>query len=211
MATPLFIIGPQRSGTTIAVSLACRLVGVGDGPRGHEPFARWDIPFIGELGGDASHKPLLDGIRAYAGEVAEDYAAVRIALPWAWESLGWWKLLEKFPNAKFILIHRNEADSFASWRLLPYVRALQWPKHVCGAAGDTVLRESYSAWHFAVICSFTRALGDATARCVAIRYENLVLDADRALAPVCAMLGLDPLSDAQQYIRPPKHWSGDAE
>ncbi len=208
MAAPLFIIGPQRNGTTILVKLLCMLPECGDGQRGFEPFDRWDIPFIGELGGDASRTPLLDGVRDYAARCDARYAAVRVALPWAWESLGWLRLLEIFPDAKFVLIQRNVVDAFQSWLSLPYIRKLPWPGHLLGATGHDYLFEAYAEHHFAITCTFDRAMNAAPGRVTALGYTRLVGDADRELAAAYAMLAVDPLDDAQQHIRLPKHWSG---
>ncbi len=208
MAKPLFIIGPQRCGTTITVSLACILDGVGVGPRGYEPFHRWDIPFIGELGGDAGRTPLLGGVRRYVDACPDRYAAVRVALPWAWESLGWIKLLDLFPRSRAVIVQRNELDAFASWRSLAYIGKLPWPGHLLDETGHAYLLEAYCGFRFALTHTFDRALNVAAGRVEVLAYEQIVADADLALAPACAMLAVDPLNDAQQYIRKPKHWPG---
>lgn len=210
MARPLFVIGMQRNGTTILTRLLCRHADCGLGRAGYEPFDRWDVPAIGELGGQATATPLLDGAGEYVKNCRKPFAVVRLALPWAWESLAWPRLLDRFPDALAVVTVRNGQDAYRSWRTLPYVQTLGVEQKAChgGQEECAALAWSYQCWAEAVRRSFSEANEKYAGRVTPIEYEHLVCDADGTLAPVWAALGLEPLTGLQGMIRPPVHWSG---
>ncbi len=213
MAKPLFVVGMQRNGTTILTRLLCMQCDCGRAPRGYEPFARWDIPAVAELGGDCTRTPLIDGIRKYVDECPDQWAVVRLALPWAWESLGWHRLLDLFPDAKIVLIWRTVEDAMSSWMGLPYVKTLNVDSFASGVGTQSteVLKASYRFWAWSIFRSFGYYRAAAEDRMRLVNYEDLVVDADKALDPVWDLLQTWKMSGLQKYIVTPKHWSGGSQ
>lgn len=209
MSAPLFTIGMSRNGTTITDKLLRMAVGV-HADR-YAPFDRWDFAAMTELGGDAGDKPLLHRMgdwieeppqeyRTLTGEpVSSKYVAVKFALPWAYESFGWPRLVSTFPGARFVLVLRDSYFAWQSWSKMPHVQAI----------GVNVIQEVYRVWHDRMAALYAEFVARFPDRAVLIIFENLVRGADGTMKPVWDMLGVEPPENLQAQMRIPEHWAGE--
>ena len=191
MSQPIFVVGPQRSGTSILARTICQAEGVAN--RHFSPCPRWDIPAMAELGGQVRETPWLDRMDAWVARQTERYAVVRFALPWAVESFGWPRLAEGRPEARFVYIYRNPQDTFDSYRSLAYLPSM---------ASKTTL-QAYWDWHFYLYQTHSER------RLVFVYYDGLVMEGVTALKPMWAEFGLEPPTLPDGWFHKPKHWSGD--
>jgi len=191
MSQPIFVVGPQRSGTSILARTICRADGVAD--RHFNPCSRWDIPAMAELGGKVGITPWLDRMDEWLADRPERYAVVRFALPWAVESFGWPRLAKGRPKAQFVFIYRNPVDTYTSWRELAYLppEALVYPEM------------SYRHWYYDLYQIHERPT-------LLIGYERLVEEGPIALSAMWRVLGLPAPDLPDDWFHKPKHWSGDS-
>jgi len=191
MSQPIFLIGPQRSGTSILARTICRAEDVAR--RHFNPCPRWDIPAMAELGGGLRVTPWLDRMDRWVAEQSERYALVRFALPWAVESFAWPRLARGRPKARFVFISRGVYDTFSSWATLDYLSSF---------ATDLRLA-SYEDWHRVIV---HMALNQDVP---CVQYDRLVKKGASTLAHVWDSLDLEPPTLPDDWFHKPKHWSGD--
>ncbi len=111
MADILFVLGPQRSGTTITARVLGAHPDVAPGGVGHCPYARWDVQFMAEVGGNPDRQPLLTELRKTAYHNPSPYYLCKVALPVSAESLLWPRLLEMFHKSSVVLTDRDSDDT----------------------------------------------------------------------------------------------------
>lgn len=197
MATPLFVIGPMRNGTTIVQAIVHRGEAVNRAI--HIPWSRWEFLAIMELGGNVERRPMLDGMAQFLIAPADQYRyrLIRWALPLAQASFAWWRLLDLYPGAKFVLVMRNWYDAYLSVCKMP---------HIAETIGHKPHKLLYQMWHNGLRLQFQQYITSHPRRVVPVDYDRLVTDADTAMVPVWRMLDVDPPSNLQKMIRQPVHW-----
>ncbi|KKM66140.1 hypothetical protein LCGC14_1484160 [marine sediment metagenome] len=196
MSCPLFLVGPSRSGTTFAEQLLRLSPGICDDR--YIPFPRWDFLAAMEVGGDTGQTPQLSRALAWAEGKQEPYALIRLALPWAYTSLGWSHLWQYSPAAAIVTIARNWFDTWSSWLEMPHRKRLDQP------AQQTAFRE----WHGTMVEGFRAGAKNHPKNCTTIAYEQLLDQPDKVIAGVCNALGVLPPADTlQPLVRKPEHWS----
>jgi len=197
MSRPLFVIGPQRAGTTITARLLGLSPRVGPGQLGYCPYDRWDIAALAEIGGQTAEQPLMRGFESVlrSRTALDDWTLTKLALPASVEGLGWVRLADRFADACFVLVGRDSLDTFESWSKLAYFAGggPLWPKPVHTAFLDQV-RETQRAVAAAL-----------PGRCAFVSFEALVADADDAFGPVWRMLDVPPVPGLGAYIKTPVH------
>ena len=198
MAKPVFLIGACRNGTTFTERLIRMSPDVSS--ERFVPCDRWEFPAIMEIGGVVGDRPYMHAFGRWFIERPESYALVRLAVPWAYCSLGWPLLLQDFPTARFVLIVRNWYDAWQSWSKMPHVEAV-------GIQSGQELYRPWAVQMQQVMSDFTAAHRHTTTM---LSYERLVEDADATMAPVWKMLGVRSplgLETLQSFVRKPAHWT----
>jgi len=200
----LFIVGLQRSGTTITARLLCQSKDVGPGELGYCPYDRWDVAFIGEVGGHAAVQPVrADLDHAVNHATSPRYQLVKLALPTSLESLNWRELPDKYySDARYIVVRRNDLDRQASLRQMPYLKPTRdlWDNPPIEVSFLNCFR---NAWDKSVK---SHAYDD---RFYFFDYDPAVLAPVDSYGRLFDWLGIDRLPDtAFNVIRTPKNWSG---
>ena len=197
MATPVFVIGPARNGTTITERMVRSAPDVSDAR--YTPGPRWDFVAIMELGGDLREQPMLDGMARFFANSADQhrYRLVKLALPLAHVSFAWPKLLYLYPNAQFVLVRRNWYDAYLSVCKMP---------HIVNAVGQQPIKQLYHIWHNAVGLQFSQVAVTDSPRVVRVDYDLLVEDADTETARLWDLLCVDPPAGLQAMMHKPRHW-----
>ncbi len=185
MAEVLFVIGPQRSGTTVTARVLGGHPDIAPGGVGFHPFNRWDIPFMAEVGGNPDRQPLLRQLRQSAYEHEARYFLVKIALSVSAESLTWPRLLGQFPKSMAVLTDRDTEATAQSWAGLEYLDS-QRPTDV---DAWLMLHEAWSDMHHQQILAVEDTYAGRTWR---VELAATCLDPAAALGPVFARLGLSP-------------------
>ena len=199
MSAPVFTIGMSRNGTTITDKLLRMSADVH--PDRYAPFDRWDFAAMMEAGGDVGDKHTL---RRMGGWIEQSppgykYVAIKLALPWAYESFGWPRLVSMFPGARFVLVLRDSYAAWQSWSKMPHVQEI----------GVNVIQEVYRVWHDRMAALYAEFVARFPDRAVLITFENLVRGADGTMKPVWKMLGVEPPENLQAQMRKPEHWIGE--
>ncbi len=197
MSRPLFVIGPQRAGTTITARLLTLSPQIGPDHLGYCPYDRWDIAALAEIGGQIGEQPLMRGfestLRSRTGP--DDWTLAKLALPASVEGLGWVRLVDRFPDARFVFIGRDAHDTHESWSKLAYL-----------AGGGPLWPRSVHTAFLELVGETQRAVAAAlSGRCVSVSFESLVIDADRAFAGVWKMLDVPPVPGLGGYMKTPVH------
>ena len=176
MSRPLFVIGPQRAGTTITARLLGLSPRVGPCQLGYCPYDRWDIAALAEIGGQTAEQPLMDGFESMlrSRTAPDDWTLAKLALSASVEGLGWVRLVDRLADACFVLGGRDPHDTYESWSKLPYLAGggPLWPKSVHAAFLEQV-RETQR--------DVAAAL---PGRCAFVSFEALIADADDVFGPV---------------------------
>ena len=197
MSRPLFVIGPQRAGTTITARLLTLSPRIGPDHLGYCPYDRWDIAALAEIGGQIAEQPLMAGFESMlrSRTAPDDWTLAKLALPASVEGLGWVRLVDRFSDACFVLVHRDAHDTYDSWSKLAYLAGggPLWPKSVHGAFLEQVGETQRDV---------AAAL---PGRCVFVSFESLVTDADSVFGPVWQMLDVPPVAGLGAYMKPPVH------
>ena len=65
----------------------------------------------------------------------DDWTLTKLALPASAEALGWVRLVDRFPDARFVFIGRDAHDTYESWSKLAYLAGggPLWPESVHAA------------------------------------------------------------------------------
>lgn len=188
MADLLFVIGPQRSGTTITARVLGSHPDVSPGGVGFCPYTRWDIQFMAEVGGNPDQQPLLKQLRREAYTNPSRYYLCKVALPVSAESLTWPRLLGMFPKSMAVLTDRDSAESMLSWVGLEYLRA----ERPADVPGWQLLRESWEDLHRQQIVSTEERYAGRTWR---VELSAIRQDPAAELGPLFTRLGLSQPSD----------------
>lgn len=196
MSCPLFLIGPARSGTTFAERLLRMSPGVCSDR--YVPFDRWDFVAAMEVGGNTSQTPQMAKALAWAGSKPELYALIRLALPWAYASLGWRYVWQHAPAAYVVTIARNWFDTWSSWLDMPHRLRVNRPAQ----------QTAYSDWHGTLVDGFKHEVRQSPKHCSFIAYEQLLNDPGHTVVEVCDSLGVPaPTEDLMPFVRKPANWS----
>lgn len=193
MSTPLFIVGLQRSGTTVTARLLCSSEQVGDGRLGFCPCDRWDVLAAMELGAETSITPWLNEIGKYLACLDNRrYRLVKLALPFTISAMRISKLAERWPHSRIVIVERRCAnDHLSSWKALGYLRNRQ---------SDHVF------WVHRHL--FERAVKELNPAPYVLCYEDLVIQPHRTASLLCQWLGIEPLSaKVCGIVNRPKNWS----
>lgn len=204
--TPFFIIGAGRSGTTLLQAMLTRSSRIAIPPETHffsrfdpairfcdplgeaqiEPYLRWVAahPWWGELGLDAQSlrehlnrgersaaSILLWMLRALAGG-----GALRLGEKTPRHEKHLPRILEVFPDARIIHMHRDPRDVVASLQREPWM-AGRSAQRIARHVRDALARQSRAA----------RQMGRD--RYAVVRYETLVSQPERELRRLCEFLG----------------------
>jgi hypothetical protein len=178
---PIFVVGCQRSGTTLLRLVLDSHPAIACGPetRFLESMTRIvgeDWPRLARYG--PSRQAWLDSIADWFGGLQSDYAASRGKVRWADKTPRYALIMDfldqMFPDAQFIHVIRDPRDVVLSHRKrFGYVAALKairkWPTYVATA----------------------RATGErlGPGRYLEVRYEDLVSDNEHQLRRVFEFLG----------------------
>lgn len=179
--SPIFVVGCQRSGTTLLRLVLDSHPAIACGPetRYLESMTRIvgdDWPRLARYGQDRSE--WLAGIASWYGEMQDQYAQRRGKVRWADKTPRYALIMDfldqLFPDALFIHVVRDPRDVVLSHRKrFGYVAALKavrkWPVYVATA----------------------RATGEriGSARYLEVRYEDLVTDNSKELRRVFDFIG----------------------
>lgn len=193
MSRPVFVIGMSRNGTTVTDRFVRLSPDVRD--QRYAPFDRWDFAAITELGGMLPRAQQIMRVASWLEAGNGLWAAVKFSLPWSYEAFGWPKLMDRFPEARFVLILRHPYPAWQSWSDMPHVQAI----------GVSVAPEVYRVWHDRMAATFSQFAALHADRCCLLSYENLVRGASGTMAPVWAMLTVRAPDNLQSYIKLPKH------
>jgi len=185
MAEVLFVIGPQRSGTTVTARVLGAHPDIAPGGVGFHPYARWDIPFMAELGGNPDKQPLIAALRKAAYEHAGRYFLAKIALPVSAESLTWPRLLGQFPKSMTVLTDRDTEATGKSWAALEYLESQRPTDEI----GWMRLHESWTDLYRQQILAAEDSCPGRTWR---VELAAICLDPAAELGPVFTRLGLSP-------------------
>ena len=185
MADALFVIGPQRTGTTVTARVLGAHPDIAPGGVGFHPYDRWDIPFMAEIGGNPDRTPLTNELRATAYADPHRYYLVKVALPVSAESLTWPRLLDMFPNSTAVLTSREFKAARKSWLGLDYL-AQRAPAKT-QALG--LLRDDWNFLHLQQCLAVEDYHEGRTWR---VELEATVFDPEAELGPVFTRLGLSP-------------------
>ena len=197
MSRPLFVIGPQRAGTTITARLLTLSPRIGPDHLGYCPYDRWDIAALAEIGGQIAEQPLMRGFESMllSRTAPDDWTLTKLALPASVEGLGWVRLVDRFPDAGFVLVGRDAHDTYESWSKLDYLAGggPLWPKSV------------HTAFLEQVVATQRDVAAALPGRCAFVSFESLVIDADNAFGPVWQMLDIARVPGLGAYMKPPVH------
>lgn len=185
MAELLFVIGPQRSGTTVSARVLGAHPDIAPGGVGFHPFNRWDIPFMAEVGGNPDQQPLIRALRLAAYEHQARYFLAKIALTVSAESLTWPRLLGQFPKSMVVLTDRDAADTAKSWARQKYLDS----QRPTDAAAWLLLHTAWSVLHHQKILAVEDRYAGRTWR---VELSAMCLDPAAELGPVFTRLGLSP-------------------
>lgn len=195
MAELVFVIGPQRSGTTVTARVLGAHPDLAPGGVGFHPYNRWDIPFMAEIGGNPDRNPLTDNLRREAYNHAARYYLAKVALPVSAESLTWPRLLAMFPKSMAVLTGRDRHETGASWLGLDYLAdhrpadPLAWLE----------MRAQWAAMHEQQILAAEDKYGGRVWR---VELGATVLDPAAELGPVFTWLGLShPPATAYSVVK----------
>lgn len=181
MAELLFVIGPQCSGT----NEVGRILGGHPDVKPYQPYCRWDIPFMAEVGGNPDQQPLIRALRQAAYEHKARYFLAKIALSVSAESLTWPRLLGQFPKSMVVLTDRDTEAMAQSWAGLEYLRS-QRPTDV---DAWLMLHDAWSDMHRQQILAVEDKYAGRTWR---VELAAICLDPAAELGPLFTRLGLSP-------------------
>ncbi len=185
MAELLFVIGPQRSGTTVTARVLSAHPDIAPGGVGFHPCNRWDIPFMAEVGGNPDQQPLIRKLRQAAYAHAARYFLAKIALSVSAESLTWPRLLGQFPKSMAVLTDRDTVETAKSWAGLEYLDS----QRPTDAGAWLLLHEAWSDLHRQQILAVEDRYAGRTWR---VELAATCLDPAAELGPVFTRLGLSP-------------------
>ncbi len=183
MSELLFVIGPQRSGTTVTARVLSAHPDIAPGGVGFHPFNRWDIPFMAEVGGNPDQQPLIRALRLAAYEHPARYFLAKIALSVSAESLTWPRLLAQFPKSMAVLTDRHTGATATSWLGLQYLV----PQRPTDTGGLRFLHSAWSDLHSQQILAVEDCYAGRTWR---VTLAATCLDPAAELGPVFTRLGL---------------------
>ena len=225
--SPVFIVGSERSGTTLLRLMLTSHPSIAVPPEGDfltrmrvsEPINRgqWQafvhaflsIEKCREWGLSAAD--LIESARLMRPQTWPELAAVPY---WTWLALNYpmanrWgdknpchihqlpHLMRMYPTAKFVHIIRDGRDVAASWMNVPF--------------GPSDATDAAMKWGQAVLAG-RLAADRAPGRIYEVHYEMLVRDPERSLRAICVFLGedfssemLDYAAENQQRVLVPQH------
>ncbi len=182
MADLLFVIGPQRTGTTITARVLGAHPDIAPGGVGFHPYTRWDITFMAEIGGRPDRTPLMDDLRRQAHQCPQRYFLAKVALPVSAESLLWPRLFDMCPKCMVVHTNRPLDDTAASWLGLEYLIEHQ-PKHQHWLD----LRTCWHGLHIQQLAAVSDRYGG---RIHGVNLEAICADPVAELGPAFVRLGL---------------------
>ncbi len=186
MAAPLFVIGPQRTGTTVTARVLAGHPDIGPEPLGFCPYDRWDIAAAAEFGGAPTETPILDKLDRHVGYASAPWFLVKLALPVSVESLLWPRLLERYPDSRVVLTNRGIAAANDSWLKLPYLQDAK-------PTENGILTTLHTTWSVLHAHQRMKAGEACPRRCWSIEFERLLIDPAAEMAPVFeSLLELPP-------------------
>lgn len=190
-----FIIGVRRSGTSILRKLIIKSVSVKDIL--FEPHPLWFAAMMqhfDRFNGKDFYKKTLEKFKDRRN--GKLYGA-KFALNPGIDALDWVWLDEVFDKPRFIFVTRKLMDSFRSYENVD--------KNIHRGA---ISEEAYIPAFAFVIRTFKKFANEHSNRSLIIRYEDIVKNADHALAPAWKLLEARPVKGLNKHIEKPLHWSG---
>jgi len=188
----MFLIGIRRSGTSI-----CRQLLIQHPCIQKLEFEPHDLIYVMSTMHLQRYKNSLyhiNTIDRFKKNVDKYYGAKIVINP----ALGFkrWIWLNKFfPNAKYIFIIRDKENTYKS-----YVKTDA--KVIAGVSPKFI----YDYWYDETIKSFQEFCYRKPEKSIIFTFENLVLDADKTLAPVWNFLNIPKLEGLNSQMVKPMHW-----
>lgn len=188
----IFIIGLRRSGTSILRSLINTHSEVEDllfEP--HELLFCASTLHLARYQKSEYHNAVLNSFRNRS-----KYYGAKVAINVGVEAGKWNHIIRRFPEAKIIFTKRNAQDNYSSWLREDTKTVHHTFDFKTYHTLWEVCNKEFEAYH----------IKNPDKSCI-INYEGLVQDADGELSKAWNVLGIDPLTGMQTFIKKPQSWS----
>lgn len=190
-----FIIGVRRSGTSVLRRFILSSPTVKDIL--FEPHPLWFATMM-------QHFDRFNGKDFYKKTVNQfkdrgngSLYGAKFALNPGIDALDWVWLDEVFDQPRFIFVTRKLVDSYRSYEKVD--------KDIHRGA---ISEEAYIPAFAFVIRTFKKFASEHSNRSLVIKYEDIVRNADVAMAPIWKLLEARPVKELKKQIEKPLHWSG---
>lgn len=197
MAGPVFVIGLRGSGTSLVADLV-ETISVRKLSRSPE-FMTWPILNL--------RRPLDEPERLSAEfghrQFQTQYDGAVLALEPGREALRWFpEMVDQFPTARFILVHRNLADLYQAWKTIEFRQER-----------DPMESIPFPVYHF-FWGAFTFLAGQCQAhhpdRVFTVRFDIFQTHPTDPIRGLCAFLGADDgrMGQLLKLVKTPNHTKG---